>query len=66
MSGDSRDYEKEYGRLVDGIAESVLEMSDEEVLEELRAEGKDPDEVAERGRGVMSEAVRRWQEEVRT
>src|SRR2546427_750672 len=45
-----RDYEAELRAVMDALAESVAEASDEGVLEETRAAGEDPRGVADRGR----------------
>ena len=47
--------------LIDGIAESVLEASDEELLEELHEEGRNPAEEAEAIRRVLLDAVDLYQ-----
>lgn len=43
-------------RITDQVADSVFESSDEEILAELRGFGANPDEEAERTRGVLREA----------
>jgi len=40
--------------------ERIFQMSDEELRWELRAEGLDPDEVAERGRALLDEVTARF------
>jgi len=50
---DRRDYELELRRVVDRIASSVLEATDEEIEEELRAEGEDPAASAEELRAQL-------------
>ncbi len=50
---DARDYELELRRAVDRIASSVLKATDEEIEEELRAEGEDPDASAEQLRAQL-------------
>jgi hypothetical protein len=54
---DGRDYQSELESIYNGIAESVLEASDEEIEEEMRAEGLDPAEEAERVRAILRSAV---------
>lgn len=52
-------------RIMDGIVESILEASDEEIEDDVRALGEDPDEAAMRTRKVMLDAVRRFRAERR-
>lgn len=40
-----------------GLADSVLSASDEELIEEVRDEGLDPDAVAEETRGLLLQTV---------
>lgn len=49
----ARDYEQELSNLYNALAESVLEMSDAEIEQEIRDEGRDPAEVAEQVRDVL-------------
>ncbi len=44
-------------RIMEGLAESLLEESDEEVLEEARLSGRDPETIAEGVRGVIKRAL---------
>lgn len=44
-------------RVFNALAETVLEMSDEEIAQEIRDEGGDPDEVAKHVRAVLTKAV---------
>ena len=46
-------------RVIDGVVESILEASEEELDEDLRARGEDPDAVAERMRELAEGAVER-------
>lgn len=55
---DKRNYDEELARIMNGLAESTLEMSDEELEEELREEGDAPERVAEDVRGVLRRAVK--------
>jgi len=57
----ARDWERELDNIVGGAAEAVFESSDEEVEAELRSWGEDPDAVAEEVRGVLLDAVDRYQ-----
>ncbi len=56
------DSELELRRVVDQIASSVLEATDEEIEEEVRAEGEDPDASAERLRARLLGLVDRERE----
>jgi len=58
---DSRDWAKELDNIIGGLAESVFELSDEEVEEELRSMGEDPDAVADEVRRVLLDAVDRYE-----
>ncbi len=53
-----RNYDEELARIMDGLAESTLGMSDEEMAEELREEGDAPERVAEEVMGVLRRAVK--------
>lgn len=52
-----RDPENELTNIYNVLAESVLEMSDEEIEAEIRDEGLEPGEVAARVRYVMRQAI---------
>ena len=58
MADDRRDYDKEYETLMRALADSVLKESPEELVNDLRAEGIDPDQYAENLRKVMLDAVK--------
>jgi len=58
MPDNRRDYDKEYEALMHALADSVLKESPEELANDLREEGIDPDEYAEKIRKVMLEAVK--------
>lgn len=57
MPDDNREYRKELRHLMNSLAESVAEASDEEILEEVRAAGEDPSSEAERLREILMRAV---------
>lgn len=44
-------------RITQALVEDVLEISDEEILAEVREDGKDPTEIATRGRAILERAV---------
>lgn len=44
-------------RITDALCEDILTMSDEEVLQELRDQGLDPDEEAAKMRALFEQAV---------
>jgi hypothetical protein len=58
---DSRDWAKELDNILGGAAEAVFESSDEEIEAELRSYGEDPDAVAEDLRGVLLDAIDRFE-----
>ena len=47
----------QWARILDGIAEHIEAAPDEEILEDVRWEGRDPDRVAERVRARADQAV---------
>lgn len=53
-----RNYEQELINIYNGLAESVLEISDEDIEAEIREEGRDPAAVANHVREVMRQAVK--------
>jgi hypothetical protein len=57
VSSDNRDHRDELRSLADSLAESVLRASDEEIIEEVQAAGKVPDDEADRLRGILIRAV---------
>lgn len=50
-------YEKELAFISDALAESAAEMTDEEILAEVREEGLDPEVEAERIRSLLVDAL---------
>jgi hypothetical protein len=56
-----RDWAAELENIVGGAAEALFEASDEEIAEELRSMGEDPDAAAERVRAVLLDAVDRYE-----
>ena len=52
-----RDYEAELRALMDALAESVVEATDEEIISEMREGGEDPAAAAEGVRAVLRHAV---------
>ncbi len=44
--------------LFDALAESVLSSSDEELAEDIRDSGKDPDSVAEETRSLLTKTLK--------
>ena len=63
MAEEELDYEVAWERLVHRFAESVFDASDEEIEEEMRAAGEDPEEAADRLRARLREVARRCREE---
>src|SRR5258705_222716 len=58
-----RDYVKEFGAIMKGIEDSVLEASDEEILSEAREAAVDVEAGAERLRSRLLEVVNRLKRE---
>jgi len=52
-----RDYEAELRAIMDALADSVAEASDETILAEAREAGEDPGTVAARVRSLLTRAV---------
>src|ERR1019366_5716748 len=50
-------------RIMDHLADSVFELSDEEILAEVRESGADPEQEAERTRLVLRQASDTWESE---
>jgi len=57
-----RDYEAELRAIMDALAESAAQASDEEILSEVRESGEDPEAVAARVRGILSDAVTAYEQ----
>lgn len=53
----TRDYKKELENIMDAVSDVVLEMSDEEIRQEIIEDGEDPDAVAEKTRQVLHNAA---------
>ncbi|MCA9776501.1 MAG: hypothetical protein KC800_07295 [Candidatus Eremiobacteraeota bacterium] len=54
----SRDEDQELFNVMDALAESVLSLSDEELLEEAKAEGQDPAQIAQGMEEMLLAGVR--------
>ncbi len=59
MASENRDHRQELERILDGIVESIMEAPEEEVDEDLRAAGEDPDAAADRLRARLAGTVER-------
>ena len=57
-----RDYEAELRALMDALAESVVEATDEEIISEMREGGEDPAAAAEGVRAVLRHAVKAYEQ----
>jgi hypothetical protein len=57
-----RDYEAELRAIMDALAESVAEASDEDVLREAREAGEDPRTTADRVRNVLKRAAKDFEQ----
>ena len=62
MADKTRNYDEELAKIMNALAESTLEISEEELEEELREEGDAPERVAEEVRGVLRRAVKAHQQ----
>jgi len=62
MTDKPRDYEQELADILNALAESTLEMSDEEIELEIREEGLDPQIVAEHVREILKNTVKSCQQ----
>lgn len=45
MLSENKEFEEEYSNIMNGLAELVFEMSDEEIEEEIKEEGDDTEEI---------------------
>lgn len=61
MAKKASNYEEELANILNGLAESIVEMSDEEILAEIRENGEDAEKAAERVRKILQAAVRAYQ-----
>lgn len=62
MPNKPRNYEAELFNVMNTLGESEWEMSDEEVLKEVREEGEDPEKEAERIRDIFRRAFKEHQQ----
>jgi hypothetical protein len=53
---DNKNHDEQLKNIMNRLADSVLELSDEEILAETRESGADPQEEAERTRTVLRQA----------
>ena len=61
MSRKARDYEKELGAIMDSLAESVADISDEELVADAHQEGRNPEVAASQIRNMLFGAVDRFE-----
>jgi plasmid stability protein len=62
MPNRQRNYEEELNNLMEGVAEYTLDMSDDEIRDEIREEGGDPDKAAEETRDILRKAVKAFRQ----
>jgi glucan phosphorylase len=62
MSDKPRNYEEELSNIMNAMAESEWELSDEEVLEEARERGEDPESEAERIKDIFRRIFKEHQQ----
>jgi len=53
---DNKDHDEQLERIMSCLADSMLQLSDEEILAETRESGADPQEEAERTHAVLRQA----------
>ncbi len=59
----TRDAEQTLRSIMDGLDATVLAVSDEEIIAELRKQGRDPMKEAEEVRKILIEAIRKVESE---
>lgn len=62
MTDTPRDYEQQLAEIMDTLAESTLEMTDEEIRLELKDEGLDPDVVVMEVRKLLNNTLKSYQQ----
>jgi len=62
MADRTRNYEEEVARIEDELSESTLYMTDEEIVEEIRAEGRDPDQVNDRVKQILRDTTKQYRQ----
>jgi hypothetical protein len=58
MNDKPRNYSDQLANIMDAMAESTLEMTDEEIEAEIRDEGQDPESVAKHVRDLLLQALK--------
>jgi hypothetical protein len=58
MANNRRNYDEELARIMDGLAESILDASEEELDEELHQDGEIPERVAAEVRAILHKSVK--------
>ena len=48
-----REYEKEFKAIMDALSESIIEATDQEIIEDYIENGQNPDEVADKVRAML-------------
>ncbi len=66
MAAENRNHEQELKRILDGVVDSILEAPEDEIDDDLRAAGEDPDAAAERLRAKLAGTVERHRSHRRT
>src|SRR5574337_779926 len=62
MPGQKRNYEEELRAILYALADSVAELSDAEIVTEVREGGDDPKAAADRVRSVLLHAAKSYQQ----
>lgn len=62
MSGDDKRYAEHLCKIMDAISDPILEMSDEDLLAEVREDGEDPGQVAAEVKEVLLGAIKSYRQ----
>lgn len=62
MDDNTRNHNKDWASIMSAMAEHTLDITDEELFDEIRAEGEDPDQSSEHVRDVLLRAVKSYQQ----
>lgn len=58
-----RDFEKEWTSFIDGLVDSELELSDQDILQSIQEEGEDPNAVADNVRQLFKTTNKNFRQE---
>lgn len=60
MKNQGRNYKQELKAIMDALAESVIDSSDEEILEEVREDGLQPEAIAKQVNETLLSSVKKY------